>query len=76
VTNELVLAEAVRAWVGGELPGDAEAAERAAAVARRAFAQGMSVSEACARARAFVGSWARHPAHQGAQRRAAVPLAS
>jgi len=76
VTNELVLAEVVRAWVEQELPGHPGAAEGAAGVGRRAYEQGMSVSEACAEATAFVGSWARHPAHQTVHRQAAVVLAS
>ncbi len=63
MANEFVLAEVVRAWVHEELPGDAEAAERAAAIAQVAYADGASVSEACRKARGFLASWAHHPAH-------------
>jgi hypothetical protein len=63
MTNDVLLAAAVRAWVDRELPGDAGAADRAAHIARQAYAQGASVREACEQARAFVGSWVRHPSH-------------
>lgn len=57
--NDLVLAEAVRAWATTELPGESRAADRAASIAQDAYEQGASVVEACGRARAFVGSWMR-----------------
>ncbi len=62
--NELVLGEVVRAWVHQELGGDGEAAERAAAIAQVAYVEGASVGEACRKARDFLASWARHPAHR------------
>ncbi|GEM_PF-1218644 len=64
MTNDLVLAEVVRSWVGAALPGDADAAELAAYVAGDAYVRGASVGEACRRAEEFVRSWARHPSHQ------------
>jgi len=76
VPNELVLGEVVRAWVGQELPGDAEAAARVAARAQAAYARGASVGEACYQARAYLASWLRHPAHRKVDRDVLVPLAS
>lgn len=63
MTNEDALTEVVRSWAEQVLPGHPEAAETAAAVARRAFHDGASVSEACQLARSFALSWSRHPAH-------------
>lgn len=76
MTNEQVLTEAVRAWVDQELPGDHGAAKRAAAVALGCYQECASVSEACRRASAFVGSWTRHPAHWKVGQDAMVRLAS
>lgn len=74
MANEFVLAEVVRAWANQESPGDAQAAERAAAAARDAYASGASVDEACRTARAFLASWTCHPAHQkGCRGDVAVP---
>ncbi len=61
---EVLLAGLVRDWVRGALPGEEDAAERAVALAERAYAGGASVSEACREARAFIGSWSRHPSHE------------
>ena len=66
VTNETVLIEVVRAWVDQEFPREPATAERAVAMA--ADARGASVTEACRQARAFLGSWARHPAHWNGDR--------
>jgi len=74
VTNELILAEMVRAWVDRQYPGDARAADRAAAIAEGAYAGGASVSEACRDAERFVGSWSCHPSH--VRRDNHLPLAS
>jgi hypothetical protein len=71
--NDRVLAEAVRAWVSEERPGDGATAARAAAVARVYYAHGASVSEACHQAHAFVDSWTRHPAHKPSRSRRAGP---
>lgn len=65
MTNGTVLGDAVRAWVAEELPGEPDAAERAAFVAWSAYEHGATVREACHEARSFVGSWVRHPAHAG-----------
>ena len=75
MTNELVLAEVVRTWVKLELPGEPGAADRAAVVAQASYARGASIDEACRQARAFVGSWVRHPAHRGVGRDVVVRLA-
>jgi hypothetical protein len=66
--SDRVLAEAVRAWVIEERPGDGAAASRAAAVAQVCYTNGASVSEACHQAHAFVTSWTRHPAHKRPRR--------
>ena len=71
--NDRVLAEAVRAWVIEERPGDGATAARAAAVARVYYTHGASVSEACHQARAFVDSWTRHPAHKRSRSHRAGP---
>ena len=76
VTNEQVLAEAVRAWAEQELPGDQGAAKRAAAIALGCYRECASVSEACRQASAFVGSWTRHPAHWKVGQHAVVRLVS
>ncbi|HVX22176.1 MAG TPA: hypothetical protein VHB02_12560 [Acidimicrobiales bacterium] len=64
MTNDVVLAEVVRRWIRQELPGDFGAADRGAMIARVAYAEGASVTEACERAQEFVESWSRHPAHR------------
>lgn len=76
MTNERLVGELVRAWVHQELPGDLDAANVAAASALAAYEDGASVTEACRQARAFVGSWCRHPAHQGLGHDAVVRLVS
>jgi len=76
VTNELVLAEVIRTWVNLELPGEPGAADRAAVVAQASYARGVSIDEVCRQARAFVGSWIRHPAHRGVDQDVVVRLAS
>jgi hypothetical protein len=63
VTNEEVLAEAVRAWVDRAGPGDRGVAERATLVALNCYRGGGTVGEACRQASAFVQSWDNHPAH-------------
>jgi hypothetical protein len=63
VTNEEVLAEAVRTWVDQVRPGDRGVAERAALVALSCYRQGGTVREACRQANGFVQSWSRYPAH-------------
>jgi hypothetical protein len=71
--NDRLLAEAVRAWVTEERPGDGAAASRAAAVAQNSYTNGASVSEACHQAYVFVNSWTRHPAHKQPRGRRTVP---
>jgi hypothetical protein len=72
--TDRVLAEAVRAWVIEERPGDRATASRAAAVAQDCYTNGGSVSEACHQAHAFVDSWTRHPAHKQARSRRRGPF--
>lgn len=74
--NGQILAEVVRAWVDAELPGEPVAASRAAWVAEAAYHGGATISDACAEARSFVGSWVRHPSHAKAARDVVVALAS
>jgi len=64
----MALVEVVRAWVNQEVPGEPATADRAVAVAVAAYARGASVTEACQETRAFLGSWARHPAHWNGDR--------
>lgn len=64
MTNESVLADAVRVWAQGELPDCEGVAEKAARVALTSYGTGASVSESCRQARRFVASWARHPANR------------
>lgn len=63
MTSENTLAEVVRTWAKEMLPGQPAAADAAAAVARQAFVEGASVSDACQAARTFLQSWSSHPAH-------------
>lgn len=63
MTNESTLADVVWAWASEVLPGHGAAADGAAAVARQAFREGATVTEACQAARSFLQSWANHPAH-------------
>jgi hypothetical protein len=63
VTNDEVLAEAVRAWADEIRPGHRAVAERAALVALNCYGEGSNVREACRQASAFVQSWINHPAH-------------
>lgn len=64
MSADLLVAKLVRDWVSVELPGEPAVADRAALLAQVAYFEGASVSEACARARAYVGSWSRHPANR------------
>ena len=63
MSNELLLAGAVREWAEKVWPGEPAAAEGAVTVAMRCYAGGASVSEACREARGFLRGWARHPSH-------------
>jgi hypothetical protein len=63
MTSEQVLAKVVREWANQELPGEPGAADRAAGLAAACYADNASITQACAEARGFVGSWIRHPAH-------------
>lgn len=63
MTNDGTLAEVVWAWATEMLPDHGNAADGAAAVARQAFCDGASVTEACHAARSFLQSWVNHPAH-------------
>lgn len=54
MTNEEVLAEAIRAWVDQVRPGDRGVAERATLVALNCYREGGTVSEACRQANGFV----------------------
>lgn len=64
VKNNLLLEEVVREWAAKALPDEPGVATRAALLARSAYEHGATVTEACEEARAFVGSWARHPSHR------------
>lgn len=66
MTNDMALAEVVRAWAADVLPGEPAVADSAAAAAAAAYRQGATVTVACQVARAFLSSWARHPAHPAA----------
>ena len=68
MSNESTLAEVVWAWAVEMLPGHRTAADGAAAVARQAFHEGASITEACQLARSYLQSWANHPAHWVADR--------
>ncbi len=69
---EELLASVVRAWVTETVPG---AADRAAFLARHAYANGASLADACHEAAAFVSSWVQHPAN-AVPPGTVVPLAS
>ncbi len=64
MTNESVLADAVRAWAQAQLPDGEGVAEQAARVALTSYETGASVNESCRRARRFVACWAAHPANR------------
>jgi hypothetical protein len=68
MTSEQVLAGVVREWANQELPGEPGAADRAARLAAASYADSASITQACAEALAFVGSWNRHPANGTAGR--------
>ena len=74
--KEEVLLETVRTWAEQTLPGEPNAAERAAVVALVAYRQGGSIAEACRQARGFVVSWSRHPSHLAAAVGPPVPIVS
>lgn len=74
--NGNVLAEVVRAWVGIELPGEPDVADRAAHIAEAAYNSGAAINEACGQAVSFVGSWVRHPSHWNGESNGLVALAS
>ena len=61
---ELLLENLVREWAAELLPGEADAANDAAATALAAFEAGASLSEACILTREFLESWSRHPSHR------------
>ena len=59
----------VRQWAEGVVPDDPAVVERAVRVARRSYASGGSVGDACWLARRYVECWTEHPAnrkHRGA----------
>lgn len=74
--EELWLAGAMRARSELMRPGDSAAAERAIAVALRAFAAGASISEASQEGRRFLACWARHPSNLVASAHTALRAAS
>jgi len=76
MTNEEVLAEAVRAWVDQVCPGDRDVVERATLLALNCYREGSAVSEAYRRASGFVQSWSNHPAHMSAPHGAVLRLVS
>lgn len=76
MTSEQVLGDTVRAWVDLQRPGDRVAADRAATIAEAMYHDGLSVSEACERARAFLAVWARQPSRTTVGRRAPARIAS
>jgi len=76
VRRDKALGEAVRSWTEGVLPGEPQAADRAAAVALFAYRHGASIPEACHAARGFVGSWSRHPSHAEIERAHPLSVAS
>lgn len=76
VTNEEVLAEAIRAWVDQVRPGDRGVAERATLVALNCYREGGTVSEACRQANGFVQSWSHHPAHTSPAHNVVIRLVS
>ena len=76
MTSEQVLGDTVRAWVGLQRPGDRLAADRAATIAQATYHDGLSVSEACERVRAFLAIWARQPSRTTVGLRAPTRIAS
>lgn len=56
----LVVMSQARAMSERQLPGEANAADRAVAAALRASAGGASASEACREGRRLLDCWARH----------------
>ena len=71
-----VLADAVRSWVGAQLPGELVVADSAARVAEAAYDDGATIRDACDEAACFVGSWLRHPSHWRAGQDVVVAQAS
>jgi hypothetical protein len=76
VDVELALAEYAWEWTNQRCPGEPRVAEQAVAVALTSFVGGASVVEAYEQVRAFVNSRVDHPAGQGEQGGAQLPLAS
>ena len=58
---ETILVGMIEEWAARQVPGDADVAEKAAALALQRYADGASVSEACEEAQRFVRCWMRHP---------------
>lgn len=73
---ELALAGSVWDWTRHQYPAEPRVAERAVAMALSSYAGGASVAEACESARAFVASWAHHPAQREAWQGDQLRLAS
>ena len=73
---ELALAGSVWEWSRQRCPDDPHVAEKAVAVALSCYVGGASVAEACEQARAFVASWAHHPARMERAHAGSLRLAS
>jgi hypothetical protein len=73
---ELALVGSVRDWTRQQCPDDPRVVDKAAVLALRSYAGGASVAEACEQVRAFVTSWAHHPAHLDARQTGQLPVAS
>ena len=70
------LSRSVREWTGRRCPDEPRVVEMAVSMALHNYADGASVAEAYERARAFVASWAHHPANVGDRQIASLPAAS
>jgi len=61
--TEELLAEALRAWVAVEHPGDTRLADVALLVGKAFSEGGATITESCTRSRAFVRSLSQHPSY-------------
>ena len=64
--SERMLADAVRKWAAGTVPGEPDAWEAAVAAALDVFHSGGSAGESCDAARRLIGCWMHHPSRGGA----------
>ena len=64
MTSIDMVSHLVREWAEAVVPEEPAVVDRAVRVARRSYASGGSVGDACWLARRYVECWAEHPANR------------